>query len=52
MLEGVHHVLHDMDRSKLDQYLRAVMKALEDMEPSLEAPVAARKALDVLERQA
>jgi hypothetical protein len=46
--QGAHHILHDMNRGDLDKVLRPVMKALEDVEPYVEVPVAARKALDTL----
>jgi HEAT repeat protein len=46
--QGAHHVLHDMDRGELDKVLRPVMGALEDVEPYVGVPVAARKALDRL----
>lgn len=46
--QGAHHVLHDMNRGDLDGVLRPVMSALEDVEPYVEVPVAARKALDML----
>jgi HEAT repeat protein len=46
--QGAHHVLHDMDRGDLNKVLRPVMVALEDVEPYVEVPVAARKALDSL----
>jgi HEAT repeat protein len=46
--QGAHHVLHDMNRGNLDELLRPVMSALEDFEPYVEVPVAARKALDML----
>jgi len=46
--QGAHHVLHDMNRGDLDELLRPVMSALEDFEPYVEVPVAARKALDML----
>jgi HEAT repeat protein len=46
--QGAHHVLHDMDRGDLNKVLRPVMLALEDVEPYVEVPVAARKALDSL----
>jgi HEAT repeat protein len=45
---GAHHVLHDMNRGDLDEVLRPVMSALEDVEPYVEVPMAARKALDTL----
>ena len=46
--QGAHHILHDMNRGDLDKVLRPVMNALEDVEPYVEVPVAARKALDTL----
>jgi HEAT repeat protein len=46
--EGAHHILHDMNRGDLDEVLRPVMNALEDVEPYVEVPVSARKALDML----
>ena len=46
--EGAHHVLHDMDRDNLDGILRPLMGALESRIPTLEVPVAARKALDIM----
>ena len=48
--EGIHHVLHDMNRGDLDKTLRPVLTALEGTEPSLEAPLAARGALDALRK--
>jgi HEAT repeat protein len=48
MQQGAHHILHDMNRGDLNQVLRPVMSALEDVEPYVEVPVAARKALDKL----
>lgn len=46
--EGAHHILHDMYRSDWDTVLRPVMKSLEDVEPLVEVPFAAKKALDDL----
>jgi HEAT repeat protein len=48
LLEGIHHVLHDLKRKGLGEALLPVLAALEGTEPSLEAPLAARKALLVL----
>lgn len=48
---GAHHILHDMNRGDLDEFLRPVMIALEDIEPSMEVPLAAKKALDALTNQ-
>jgi HEAT repeat protein len=46
--QGAHHILHDMNRGDLDKVLRPVMNALEDVEPYVEVPVSARRALDML----
>jgi HEAT repeat protein len=48
--EGAHHVLHDLVRggSELRDVLQPVLAALEDIEPSLEVPVAAETALNKL----
>ena len=46
--EGIHHVLHDINRGKIRKVLRPVLGALEGTEPSLEAPLAAQAALDDL----
>ncbi len=46
--EGAHHVLHDMDRGHLDEMLRPVLAALENIEPSLEVPLVAEVALNAL----
>lgn len=46
--QGAHHVLHDLARGILKEVLQPVLAALEDIEPSLEAPLAARTALDTL----
>jgi nucleotide-binding universal stress UspA family protein len=48
--EGAHHVLHDMDRGDLDDILRPVLGALEDVEPLLEVPSAAEAALDMIKK--
>jgi HEAT repeat protein len=45
---GAHHVLHDMKRGDLDKILKPVMVAVEDMEPHIEVPPIAKKALDTL----
>lgn len=45
---GAHHVLHDMKRGDLDKILKPVMAAVEDMEPHIEVPLIAKKALDTL----
>jgi len=47
--EGAHHILHDMDRGDWNELLKPVMIALESTQPSLEVPIAAKRALDELE---
>ena len=46
--EGIHHVIHDMNKGKFGEVLKPVLVALESNEPSLTAPLAARVALDIL----
>jgi len=46
--EGIHHVLHDINRGKNKKVLRPVLVALEGPEPYLEVPLAAQAALDAL----
>jgi hypothetical protein len=46
--EGIHHVLHDMNKGKITEVLRPVLEALEGTAPSLEVPLAAKAALDTL----
>ncbi len=49
LLQGAHHVLHDvMRRGVQKEVLQPLLAALEDFEPSLEVPPAARAALDAL----
>jgi HEAT repeat protein len=48
--EGVHHVLHDLDKSKLTEILQPVIAALEGFEPSVEAPLATEVALKSLQK--
>jgi HEAT repeat protein len=50
--EGTHHVFHDLVRGNPDlrKILQPVLAALEDIEPSLEAPIAAEAALNKLTR--
>jgi HEAT repeat protein len=50
--EGIHHVLHDINRGKIRKVLRPVLAALEGPEPSLEVPQAAQAALDALVKKA
>jgi hypothetical protein len=46
LCEGIHHVLHDINKGKYGKVLRPVLVALEGTEPSLEVPLAARTVLD------
>lgn len=46
--EGAHHVLHDISRGELKEIVRPVLAALEDIQPSLEVPFAAKTVLNVL----
>jgi HEAT repeat protein len=46
--QGAHHVLHDLAKGNLKDLLQPVVAALEDVEPSLEVPVAAGTALRAL----
>jgi HEAT repeat protein len=46
--QGAHHVLHDLAKGELKETLQPVVAALQGLEPSLEAPRAARTALDAL----
>ena len=50
--EGIHHVLHDMNKGKITKVVRPVLAALEGPEPSLEVPQAAQAALDALVKKA
>jgi HEAT repeat protein len=43
--EGAHHVLHDVSRGRLEEVLRPVVAALDDVEPSVEVPFAAKTVL-------
>jgi hypothetical protein len=46
--EGVHHILHDLPENAIKELVNPVLHALEDMEPSLEAAVTAKTALNLL----
>ena len=48
--EGAHHVFHDLARGRPDlrDILRPLLAALEDVQPSLQVPVAAKAALNKL----
>jgi hypothetical protein len=47
--EGAHHALHDLPGKNLKELLKPVLHALEDVEPSLEAPIAAKAALNEID---
>jgi HEAT repeat protein len=49
--EGVHHVLHNLERGHLNKTIDPVLVALESFEPSVEAPLAVRKALKALGKE-
>jgi len=51
LLEGIHHVMHDMNKGELRDVLKPVLVALESSEPSLTVPLAARVALNTLTRK-
>ena len=46
--EGVHHVLHDLDKGDLIEILQPVIFSLEGFEPSVEAPLAVQTTLKAL----
>ncbi len=46
--EGAHHVLHELTRRESTEWLKPVLKALEDFEPGLTVPLAALGALRAL----
>lgn len=46
--QGAHHVLHDVSEGGLKEILRPVLAALDDIEPSVEVPFAAKTVLNVL----
>ena len=48
--DGAHHVIHDLSKGELRKYLLPVLAALEDVEPSMEAPQVAFQALEKLEK--
>ncbi len=48
LLEGAHHVIHDMAKGGLRKYLGPVLTSLEGVEPAVKAPVAAYRALEML----
>jgi hypothetical protein len=48
--EGVHHVLHDVDKGDLTGILQQVIFALEGFEPSVETPLAIEEALKAMKK--
>jgi HEAT repeat protein len=50
LLQGAHHVLHDLAKGNLKDLLQPVLASLEGVEPSLEVPVSAETALHTLAR--
>jgi HEAT repeat protein len=48
--EGAHHVLHDLAEGKLRPILEPVLKALQDVDATVEGPLAAKIALDKIKR--
>jgi hypothetical protein len=52
LYEGIHHILHDMNKGNLGMVLRPVLLALEDTGQSIQVPLAARAALDALTKKA
>jgi hypothetical protein len=49
--EGMHHVLHDVEKGDLTEILQPVIVALEGFEPAVEAPLAAETALKALTKE-
>lgn len=45
---GAHHVLHDLHGKQPEEILGPLLAALEDIEPVVEVPLAAQRALDIL----
>jgi HEAT repeat protein len=52
LLDGIHHILHDMNKGNLSALLKPVMAAMEGPEPSLEVPLKAREALKSMGKRA
>ena len=47
--QGAHHVLNDLRGKQPEEILRPVLAALEHVEPAVEVPLAAQRALDILQ---
>ena len=48
--EGAHHVLFDLSQGNLGEKVKPVLKALEDVDASVEVPLEAKALLDLLEK--
>ena len=48
LLEGAHHVIHDMAKGGLKKYLGPVLASLEGVGTAVKAPVAASNALEMM----
>ncbi len=46
--EGAHHILSDLARGKYKPVLKPIITALESFQPSIEGPIAIRKALSII----
>jgi HEAT repeat protein len=49
LLDGAHHVIHDIRRGDLDKILKPLLNALDDVESSTEIPVLSATALNQME---
>jgi HEAT repeat protein len=49
--EGAHHILHDLSRTNLRKQVKALMEALEGVEPEIEVPPAAQNLLNSLRKR-
>jgi HEAT repeat protein len=49
--EGAHHVLHDLSRTNLRKQVKALIEALEGVEPEIEVPPAAQNLLNSLRKR-
>jgi hypothetical protein len=49
--EGTHHVFHDLSKGALKKFLAPVLAALESIDPGEEVPLAAFRALEMLDNR-
>ena len=49
--EGVHHIFHDLSKGALKKFLAPVLAALESIDPGEEVPLAAHRALEMLDNR-